>query len=215
MSCCGHCEDAESLFTERTARRDLRRYRRKGPLRSTRVLLRQLRSQSLTDGVLLDVGGGVGAIQHELIRAGMSRAVHVDASAAYLRASESEAVRQGHGERVEHHHGDFVELASSLPEADLVTLDRVVCCYPDMPRLIAASARRSLRLLALSYPRARWGTRAALAIGNLWQRMRGSRFRAYLHSPAAIAAEIERQGFHRIADDRTFIWEVALYRRDG
>lgn len=213
MSCCGHCADAEDLFSRKAARRDLRRYRRRGPNPTTRRLLGMLRKEELRGRVLLDVGGGIGAIQHELLRAGLSRAVHVDASTAYLEASEAEATRQGHRERVEYHRGDFVELAGELPEADVVTLDRVVCCYPDMPRLVEASASRARHLYGLSYPRQRWGNRAAVAAGNLYFRLRGSAFRTYLHPPEAIAAELRRQGLLCIAEDRTFLWHVALYRR--
>ncbi|HEV2149761.1 MAG TPA: class I SAM-dependent methyltransferase [Longimicrobiaceae bacterium] len=213
MSCCGHCADAEDLFSRRAARRDLRRYRRRGPIPATRRLLRMLRREEVRGRVLLDVGGGIGAIQHELLREGLARAVHVDASTAYLQASGEEAARQGHRDRVEYHHGDFVDLAAELPEADVVTLDRVVCCYPDMPRLVEASASKARHLYGLSYPRRRWATRAAFAAGNLFFRLRGSAFRTYLHPPEAIAAELRRQGLQCIAQDRTFLWHVALYRR--
>lgn len=212
MPCCAHCQDAENFFTERTARRDLRRYRRKGPAPATRLLLRQLAHEPLDGAVLLDIGGGIGAIQHELMTAGLSRAIHVDASNAYLRASQAEAARRGHRHRTEYHFGDYAELADALPDADLVTLDRVVCCYPDMPRLVAASARRARRLLALSYPRPHPIMRCALAVVNLWRRLRGSRFRTYLHHPEAIDAEIRRCGFRPTARARTFLWEIALYR---
>lgn len=213
MNCCSHCADAEDLFSRRAARRDLRRYRRKGPHATTRHLLRMLRQEDLRDRRLLDVGGGVGAIQHELLREGLARAVHVDASAAYLQASEAEAARRGHRERVEYHHGDFVELAGDLPQADVVTLDRVVCCYPDMPRLVQASAARARHLYGLTYPREHWGTRGGAALANLFFRVRGSAFRTYVHPPAAVAAEVARQGFVLVARARTLLWHVALYRR--
>ena len=213
MSGCSHCADAEDFFGRRAARRDLRRYRRRGPDPATRRLLAMLRREELRGRTLLDVGGGIGAIQHELLRAGLSRAVHVDASTAYLRASEAEATRQGHRERVEYHSGDFVRLARELPESDVVTLDRVVCCYPDMPRLVEASASRARHLYGLTYPRWRRGTRAAVAVRNLLFRLRGSAFRVYLHPPEAVAAELRRQGLRCVAEDRTFLWHVALYRR--
>lgn len=215
MTCCSHCQDAESLFTRRTARRDLRRYRRSGPHGTTRHLLRMLQREDLRDGALLDIGGGIGAIQHTLLRDGLARAVHVDASRAYLDAAEDEAVRQGHRERVEYHHGDFVELADELAEADIVTLDRVLCCYPDMPRMVRTSAARARRLYGLSYPREHWGSRTAVTFGNLYFRARRSAFRAYLHSPDAIESEVRRQGFTTIARARTLLWHIAVYRRTG
>ena len=46
--------------------------------------------------------------------------------------------------------GDFVALA------DKVTLDRVVCCYPDDKALLEAAAARARRLVAFTYPRNRW-----------------------------------------------------------
>jgi hypothetical protein len=216
MSCCSHCEDAESFFSPRTARRDLRRYRRRGPRGTTRHLLRMIEREEFRGGALLDIGGGVGAIQHTLLRDGLARAVHVDASTAYLEAAESEATRQGHRERVEYHHGDFVDVAHDLPDVDIVTLDRVVCCYPDMPRMVRASAALARRLYGLSFPREHWGTRTALALGNLFFRVRRSAFRAYVHPPAAIDAEVRRQGFTPIARARSLLWHIVLYRRtDG
>lgn len=215
MNCCSHCADAENLFSQRAARRDLRRYRKRGPHATTRHLLRMLQQEDLRGRELLDIGGGVGAIQHALLQNGLSRAVHVDASTAYLQASQAEAARQGHRERVEYHHGDFVELSEDVPEADIVTLDRVVCCYPDMPRLVRASASKALHLYGMSYPREHWGTRTGLALGNLFFRLRGSAFRVYLHSPEAITAEVQRQGFVRVAQARTLLWHVELFRRSA
>jgi hypothetical protein len=215
MSCCEHCTDAGSFFSRRAARRELRRYRRKGPSPLTRHLLEMIRREGVRGLSLIDVGGGIGAIQHELLRQGLARAVHVDASAAYLAAAAEESRRQGHGGRTERHHGDFVELAPVLDDADLVTLDRVVCCYPDMPGLVAASAGRASRLYALSFPRPRRVTRVFMAAANLYFRLRGSAFRTFLHSPDQIDAEIRGQGFTRVGEARTLLWEAALYRRTG
>jgi hypothetical protein len=213
MTCCSHCEDAESLFSQRAARRDLRRYRKRGPHATTRHLLRMLEREDLRGRELLDIGGGIGALQHSLIQGGLSHAVQVDASTAYLQASQAEAARQGHRERVEYHHGDFVELSDELAEADVVTLDRVVCCYPDMPRLVGASAAKARLLYALSYPRDHGITRTGKAFGNVVFRLQGSSFRSYIHPPAAISAAIRQQGFELVSQARTLLWHVALYAR--
>lgn len=213
MSCCDHCVDAEDFFSERTARRELRRYRRKGPTGTTKHLLRMLAEEKVRGFGLLDIGGGIGAIQHELLERGASRALHVDASRAYLRLSAEEAGRCGHGDRVVHRYGDFLDLAPEIPEFDIVTLDRVVCCYPAMHRLIDESASRARRLYGLSYPRAHVGVRAGIAIGNAWFRLQGSSFRTYVHPPADIAAEVARQGFSVMAQAQTLVWHIQLFRR--
>ena len=213
MTCCSHCVDAEDLFTDRTARRELKRYRKKGPVRTTRLLIDAIRPRLTTDGTLLDVGGGIGAIQHELIEAGAARAVQVDASRGYLAASSEEAARLGHADRVAHVYGDFAAMADEVEDADVVTLDRVICCYPDMERLVAASASKARHLYGLVYPRERWPTRVFMAIGNLYMRMRRSAFRGYLHSGAAVDSLVRGLGFERATHERTWLWEVATYTR--
>jgi magnesium-protoporphyrin O-methyltransferase len=96
---------------------------------STRLLVEALRTQGIEGLMLLDVGGGVGAVIYALLQSRASVATDVDASAAYLATARDEAERQGLAERIAFHHGDFVVLAPTLPTADIVTLDRVICCY--------------------------------------------------------------------------------------
>jgi Methyltransferase domain len=133
-------------FGERTARHDLKRYRKRGPSKPTRLLLEALRREGVEHATVLDVGGGIGAIQHELLDAGADRATSVEASAAYLRAATEEAERRGHDDRITNQAGDFVALADRVAPADVVTLDRVICCYPDMEALVGRSADRARRL---------------------------------------------------------------------
>lgn len=215
MTCCGHCQDAEDVFGERTARRDLRRYRRGGPVRTTRMLLDAIRARLGTDWTLLDVGGGVGAIQHELVEAGAARATQVDASRAYLEVAREEATRRGHADRVEQVHGDFVDVAAAVPEADVVTLDRVICCYPAMERLVEASAAKARHVYGLVFPRDRWPIRTVLGLENLGRRLRRSAFRTYVHPPAAVHDLLHRLGFEPATADRTFVWHVVTYVRTG
>jgi magnesium-protoporphyrin O-methyltransferase len=216
MTCCSHCVDAEDqLFNPRTARRDLRRYRRRGPLPSTRLLVEALRGQLAGDRTLLDVGGGVGAVQHELLKEGIAAAVQVDASRPYLEKSREEAERQGHADRVTYHHADYVELAPSLAPADVVTLDRVICCYPDLDRLVEASASKAKHLYGLVYPRERVPVRVMLTAGNAFFRLRRSAYRAYLHPEARVEEAVRRQGFRRTSHARTFLWNVVTYAREA
>lgn len=215
MTCCSHCQDADILFNPRTARRELRRYRRKGPTKTTRLLLDAIRPRLAEGWTLLDVGGGIGAIQHELLEAGAARATQVDASPAYLDASREEAARRGHQERVEHIHGDFAALPEAVPDADVVTLDRVICCYPYMARLVEASATKARHLYGLVYPREHRLMRGFMAVGNLYMRVRRSAFRTYLHSGTAVDAVVRRLGFERVTHEQTFLWHVVTYRRDA
>ena len=46
-------------------------------------------------------------------------------------------------------------MSDEIEAADVVTLDRVICCYPDMEALVGRSAERALRLYGLVHPRDR------------------------------------------------------------
>ena len=214
MACCRHCEDASDLFSPRAARRDLRRFRARGPSATTRLLLDALLSQRADDHTVLDIGGGVGAIPQELLGAGFSSAVQVDASPAYLAAAEEEARRRGTGERVAFRYGDFVDLAPDIEEAEVVTLDRVICCYPDVERLVTASERKARHLYGLVFPRERLLTAAGVAFGNGWFRLRGSAFRSYLHPARAVDGLLRAAGFRRTSLAYSLLWQVATYARE-
>jgi 2-polyprenyl-3-methyl-5-hydroxy-6-metoxy-1,4-benzoquinol methylase len=124
------------MFGEDSARGDIRGYRKRGPLKQTKLILNAIRSLNLKNVDLLDIGGGIGVIHHELLDDVADQATHVDASSAYLKEAKAEAARRGHAERVHFIHADFTDVASEIPPADVVTLDRVVCCYPDFRRLL-------------------------------------------------------------------------------
>jgi SAM-dependent methyltransferase len=214
---CEQCEGIELQFGRSAARKKLRQFRRRGPDKTTRLLVDALRaaldSTDTRGVVLLDIGAGVGAIHHELLDGHVERAIHVDGSTAHLAAARDEAERRGHGPRVEFVHGDFVDLAGAIPAADVVTLDRVICCYHDMERLVGLSARKARRLYGAVYPRdVRWMHIAIRAI-NLLQRFKRSGFRVFLHSPAAIDGVLRIAGLERHANWRTLGWEVVIYER--
>jgi SAM-dependent methyltransferase len=210
----GCCRGIESMFGDRTARRDLERYRKRGPSRPTRRLLDALRREGVEGASLLDIGGGVGAIQHELLDAGASRATGVDASPAYLRASLEEASRRGHGDRVTGLEGDFVALAGEVPAADVVTLDRVICCYPDMHGLVGRSAGCARRSYGLVHPRDSWWTRLGFRLGNVGLRLARKEFRAYVHRVGAVDTVAEAGGLSlRLRESVGPVWQVSVYDR--
>lgn len=213
MACCGGCCHASEIFGSQVAQRDLKRYRRKGPGSITRLLLDELRRSPLKDARLLDIGGGIGVIPAELADT-ISAATLVEASPAYLDIARQE-VGSRYGSAAHFFLGDFVQIADVIPGADLVTLDRVVCCYPDFNAMLNLAAVRARRLLAFSYPRDRWYVRAFFALGNLVFKVKGSRFRAFVHPPERMRAIIEAAGLIRAAQFGTFFWTADVYCRRG
>lgn len=212
MDACG-CDGFSEIFDARTARHDLRRYREHGPDGTTAMLLGMLEAAGVTDASVLDIGAGIGVIDHELLAAGASRAVLVDGAAAYQAAARQEAGARGTLDRLTFVEGDFVAVGDRVEPADVVTLDRVVCCYPDMPGLVRASASHARRLYGLVLPRDRIVIRWGLALVNAWYRLRGRAYRAYVHPNAQVDAVVAEAGLRPTREATTTFWRVVLYVR--
>ena len=177
------------------------------------MLLEMIRSDRVRGASLLDIGGGIGVITQELLRAGAGHAILVDASSAYLEVARNELRASNVLDRVEVIEGDFVRRASSIDPSDVVTLDRVVCCYPDAEALVRLSADRARNLLGLVHPRNTRLVRLALWANNLRFRLTRNPYRAFGHSNELIDRLVGEGGLDPVAERRTFFWRVVLYRR--
>lgn len=209
------CCAAESQFGPKVAERDLRRYRRRGADAVTKLMLAQLRCWPLQNRQLLNIGGGIGVVSAELAADGIAGATLVEASPAYLEVARRELQSRYGSRSTEFLLGDFARIADTLPDADVITLDRVVCCYPDAETLLRGAAARTRQLLAFSYPRDRWYVRGITAVQNFLRRLRGNGFRTFVHLPQQMSAALQRTGLVRIATHGTLVWVVDLYRREG
>jgi hypothetical protein len=208
------CGCLPNTFSDREAADDLKRYLHKGPDETTRALIDAVVREGVEGLSLLDIGGGIGAIQLELLAAGAIRADAVDASEAYVVTARDEAARRGYGDRISARVGDFVTLAPVVDPADVVTLDRVVCCYPDVDALLGAAAGKAARVVGLVYPRDTWWNRFAGRVINAWSWLTRDATRWYLHPTARVDEVMRRAGFAaRRPVKRSFIWQVVLYRR--
>ena len=214
MGCCSS-DDSEydRQFDARHAAEQLRDYHRTGPRGLTRALIEALGAGGVDGQTVLDIGGGVGAVHHELLRSGAAAAVDVDASRAYVAAAREEAERQGHADRVEYLAGDFVALADDVHPADLVALDRVLCCYANMATLVARSAGLARRRYGLVYLRDSYLGRIGVRFlnGGFW--LSRSPFRVYAHRTADVDAIVAAQGLVKRLHRTTLIWQLALFER--
>jgi SAM-dependent methyltransferase len=213
-ACCSAFEcAADHQFTEKKAGEELKRYRTKGPGPTTRLLQEGLAQAGTLSGTLLDIGSGIGSLTFGLLERGVTRAVAVDASSAYHSAARQEAERLGRGEVVRFVHADFVSVASELPAATLVTLDRVVCCYPSYEALLNAALRHAELCLALSYPRDVWYVRLGVMLENAQRRLTKNPFRTFVHPAARMEELIRSAGFERSTRRATWMWSVDVYTR--
>jgi magnesium-protoporphyrin O-methyltransferase len=201
----------ERIFGEGAARRDLRRYRRRGLPRDAREGVAFLRSRGVEGRSVLEVGAGIGAASVELLRAGAGRAIAVELSRGYDAAAAELLAEHGLDGRVERRIGDVVE---EPPEpADLVVMNRVVCCYPDVERLVGTAAGLAREALVLSFPPDGPLARAAVASINLLLRLGRQDFRTYIHSHGTILAVAERQGLRLALRRSGPVWQVAAFER--
>ena len=184
-----------------------------------RVALRGL-SPRPSDGsasrarTVLDIGGGVGAVHEQLLDRGAASVTDVDASRPYLEAARSEAERLGLADRVRFEYGDFVALAPGIEPADLVALDRVVCCYGDVDALVGLAAARTRRRLAITIPPDGWPVRAVIAVGNSWYRLTRNAYRAYAHSHERVIAAARAAGLEPAGPITSVgLWRLLVFER--
>ncbi|MDP6550447.1 MAG: methyltransferase domain-containing protein, partial [Dehalococcoidia bacterium] len=192
---------------------ELERYRTLGPRKLTQLLIEAIKEEGVEGQTVLDIGGGVGAIQHELLKAGAGNSTGVDASTAYIMAAEQEARAQGHAWRMNYVYGNFVEIAGDIQPADIVTLDRVICCYPDLERLLGLSSQRATRIYGVVFPMDSWASRSLARLFNSYLWLRRNPFRFFVHPSSAVDGLLRRSGFRRSFYHKSRLWQVAVYRR--
>ena len=201
-------------YDEKVAAADLSRYKKNGPRPWTRTLIEAIKAEGVEGATLLDIGGGIGVIQHELLDSGAARATSVEASSAYLAAAREESGRRGHAGLVTYQHGDFVDLADLIPPADIVTLERVLNVYPEWELLASLSAKGARRLYAVVVPRDTSFVKFVISVMNLVLRLRRQQVRATVIP----INELERVGREN-GLSQCFVqtvgpaWQVVLYRR--
>jgi cyclopropane fatty-acyl-phospholipid synthase-like methyltransferase len=212
VSCCPP-KGYEKLFGERTARRDLKRYRRKGLDETGSLMVGFLRDRGLEGAKVLEIGGGSGAIEAEVLKEGAARAVNVEVSPYYEEAARELWREAGVEERAEYLVANVASDGQEVDAADAVIMHRVVCCYPDYDALVGAASERAGRFLVMSFPRDRWYMRAAFGAVNLAARLLRWEHRSFVHPPALVVEAAERRGLRLALEHRGYIWQVAALER--
>jgi magnesium-protoporphyrin O-methyltransferase len=126
-----------------------------------------LRELGIEGATVLEVGGGVGEVEIELLKAGAARAQNLELSPAYEEQARTLAGRAGVQGRIDWRIYDLAQDPGAVESADLVVLHRVVCCYPDYERLLGAAADHARRALVFSYPPQNALSRAFYGVFNL------------------------------------------------
>ena len=212
--CCPHSRSASKFFSL-FARLYRRRFEKRGFEPSQKQLLQGLDNIGYQGATLMEIGCGVGHLHQSLLERGARSAVGIDLSPAMLKEARNWAIERGLKERTRYIEGDFMELADTLERADVMLLDKVVCCYPDADGLVHASLAKTRRVFALIYPRDRWYVRMGVAVGSLFMWLIRSDFRPYVHDPTQIGNWIAAEGFEKVFEMTTLVWVSQIYVQRG
>jgi magnesium-protoporphyrin O-methyltransferase len=204
------------MFSPRFARRLANRYRRRGLDKVSRRMVEFLEQRTeLTGATVLEIGGGVGEIQLELLKRGAARTLNLELSAAYDRQASTLAREAGLQDRVERRIHDIAAAPDAIEPVDIVVLHRVVCCYPDYEKLLAAAAAKARHALVYSHPPRNPVSRTLLGAQNLLFRALGREFRTFAHPPRAMRAVLERHGLEPAFRHRGLPWRIEGRRRSA
>lgn len=212
MADCCNVTAYRDLFDEKEARRNLRRYERKGLDELTRSMVDYLVSRGMEGRSVLEAGGGIGAIQIELLQAGAATAVNVELSGEYEPVAGALLERTDLADRVHRLVGDFTDLASDL-DADTVVLNRVICCYPYVDRLMSAAVSSSRRFIAATFPRDRLLAKLTVGVVNTYYKLRRIDFRSFVHPTDTIEAAATSEGFEAVFRNRSLVWQAVVFER--
>jgi 16S rRNA G966 N2-methylase RsmD len=212
----GDCCDRpgyQRVFSDHFAKRVARTYRKRGldPTQSRMVSF--LIEHGITNASVLEIGGGVGELQIELLSHGAREATNLEISRNYEAEAATLLVQSGMAARVKRRLVDIAQSPDEVEPADVVVLHRVVCCYPDYQRLLAAAAGHATRILVFSYPPRNYFSRMIISSENLFQRLRGSDFRSFVHVPAAMIKAAEAQGMSVSYRYRGLSWCIVGFER--
>jgi hypothetical protein len=213
MAGCCDPRGCNEFFGARFARRMAGRYRKRGLDRTARRMVAFLEARGIENATVLEVGGGIGEIEIELLKRGALRTLNLELSSAYDSEAHrllAEAGLEGKAERRLH---DIAVDPEGVQNADVVVMHRVVCCYPYYERLLAAAAGRARRLLVFSYPRRNAVSRAVVALQNAGFRIARKEFRTFAHPPAEMLAVLQASGLDATFSHRGLAWLVAGLER--
>lgn len=211
---CTHCCGADQLFDKKGADKEMKKYKKRGPGKVTKQLIAQIsEGNDFYEKSLLDIGGGIGAIQWAFLDRGGIHAIAVDASNNYQKVARFHAENLGYEKQVSFIFGDFVNISREIGQVDFVTMDKVLCCYPDYQSLLGAALEKCKEGIAISYPIKGIISQLFVLVENAYFKLRNIAFRTYLHSPAEIENFIKTRGFEITHKGISFPWHVQVYRR--
>ena len=208
-----HCCGAEKIFDYKNAQKELKKYLKKGPGKSTKRLINSLSNYDKSNKSLLDVGSGVGSIMWDFLENGGSNTTDVDASTAYLETAKKYAQQQNWEDRVTFQQGDLTDTINNGQVFDFVTMDKVICCYPDYQLLLQKAMKQCKDVLAITFPIGGPLAHFFNSFTHLYLIIQKNPFRTYIHPFKEIEKLIVENGFEIKSKQISFPWRIWVFER--
>lgn len=177
-------------------------------------LLDLLRDAPTRRPSVLELGCGTGGVSVSLLEMGAARATGIDLSVASVEVARRRAAAAGFAAEARFEVGNGAEAAAD--RHDWVVLDRVICCYDDVERLVGRAIDLAGERIGLSVPESRgWRglvNRPMWAVEYLWDRLHGG-CRGYVHDLRRIERRLAAAGFRRAGMARAGLWYIGVYDR--
>jgi 2-polyprenyl-3-methyl-5-hydroxy-6-metoxy-1,4-benzoquinol methylase len=206
-----HCCGADKFFNKKTAAKEYRTYLKKGPSRVTARIIKQLESHDVTGKTMVDVGGGIGALQWWFLQNGGTQTIDIDASTGYLNQAENHAIENDWGDKTQFLAGDCTDVYDQIENADYITLDKVVCCYPNFKEILESTCDKSSSHVSLSYPMGGVIAQAIASLGGLYFKLKNNSYRPFVHPVNEIRGVFAAKGYQRVVHSRAFPWHIETY----
>lgn len=213
MADCCKPGDLEPIFSPGRAENEARRYERRGLVGESRRVFTMLTRRGVQGRSVLEVGGGLGVVGLELVRTGAARATTVDLSTGYDIPARRLIAHAGLADRMDRIVANYVSEAERVGDADIVTMQQVVCCYPDAAGLVSAAAAHARELLVITMPMEWPWHHLGAGLINLWPRIAGSPWRFFIHPTRTVVAASEREGMRLTDRARGPFWQTLVFSR--
>ncbi|GAA5161477.1 methyltransferase domain-containing protein [Ornithinimicrobium tianjinense] len=213
MSGCCDPLGCDAVFGRRYARATARTYLRRGLDPAAQRMVDWVVGRGIEGASVLEIGGGIGGPHVELLRRGAAHATNVELVPAYEEEAARVLSEAGLVARVDRRIGDLAVDPDVAGTADVVVMNRVVCCYPDPVALVGAAADHATRIVALTHPPRNVLTRALLAVQRGVGRLFGMRYQAFAHPPELILDTLRRHGFTAQHLPSRGLWQIVVATR--
>ena len=216
MNCCTSeaLKAKDDFFSKRAMHYD-KRFHKKGLDKTQQLLLEGittvLNSGKTSAGTVMEIGCGVGGLLLTMLGKGLNYAIGVDASEGMLEKAKQNAAEMNLKDKTVFVHRDFVDVEPELKPADIVILDKVLCCDSNPESLIKKSTGKAKAIYAVSFPRdhllVRFFVKAGIAITKIFP----VKFTPFYHEPNDIKRWTEDANFVLSYASDTFFWQVQVY----